>query len=69
MKPKKIRDDAKILADNIALVDDKQLRKWLIQVGHQDRLDYTDNELVILKDCFLSLDDDCSGSIGVDELV
>ena len=36
--------------------------------GKNHLLDFSDDELKKLKECFLSLDDDASGSIGVDEL-
>lgn len=36
--------------------------------GKNHLLDFSDAELKKLKECFLSLDDDGSGSIGVDEL-
>ena len=36
--------------------------------GKNHLLDFTDLELKKLKQCFNSLDDDGSGSIGIDEL-
>ena len=53
---------------NISLLEDKKLRKWLCERGKSNRLDFSDLELRKLKECFLSLDDDGSGSIGIDEL-
>ena len=36
--------------------------------GKDHLLDFSDDELKKLKECFMSLDDDGSGSIGIDEL-
>ena len=44
------------------------LRKWLRSRGKQHRIDFEDEELAQLRTFFNSLDDDGSGSIGVDEL-
>ena len=47
---------------------EKRRRGWMRQHGKANLLDFSDEELKKLKECFLSLDDDGSGSIGVDEL-
>ena len=47
---------------------EKKSRKWLYQRGKGDVLDFTDEEIRKLKECFSALDDDGSGSIGIDEL-
>ena len=43
-------------------------RKWLVQRGKGEVLEFTDEELQQLRDCFNSLDDDGGGSIGIEEL-
>lgn len=43
-------------------------RKWLIKHGKGHVLQFTDDEKRKLKECFNQLDDDGSGSIGIDEL-
>lgn len=43
-------------------------RKWLRKHGKGAYIDFEDDELVKLRECFKSLDDDGSESIGVDEL-
>jgi Ca2+-binding EF-hand superfamily protein len=47
---------------------EKKRRGWMRHRGKSNMLDFSDDELKKLKECFLSLDDDGSGSIGVDEL-
>ena len=44
------------------------LRKWLKTRGKEHCIDFEDEELRKLRNYFNSLDDDGSGSIGVDEL-
>ena len=46
----------------------KDQRKWLCKHGKQHLLDFQDSEIKKLKECFDSLDDDGSGSIGIEEL-
>lgn len=63
-------------ADEDCLIQDKQLifnptsqlNKWLKSRGKQHCINFEDDELVQLRNYFNSLDDDGSGSIGVDEL-
>ena len=43
-------------------------RRWLHNKGKDHLLDFSDDELKKLRECFDSLDDDLSGSIGIDEL-
>jgi Ca2+-binding EF-hand superfamily protein len=50
------------------VLNDKLKRRWLIKKGKQYLLDFSDDELRKLKECFDSLDVDLSGSIGVSEL-
>ena len=47
---------------------DLMVRKWLVKTGKEDRLDFNDEEKKKLRDCFMQLDDDGSGSIGIGEL-
>ena len=44
------------------------VRQWLVRTGKEDYLDFSDVVKRKLLDCFRSLDDDGSGSIGVAEL-
>jgi Ca2+-binding EF-hand superfamily protein len=44
------------------------MRGWLRKHGKDDYIVFKDEELKKLRDYFNSLDDDKSGSIGVDEL-
>jgi Ca2+-binding EF-hand superfamily protein len=50
------------------LLKEKQTRRWLTNKGKNYLLDFSDDELKKLRECFDSLDDDLSGSIGIDEL-
>ena len=43
-------------------------RKWINSRGKGATLDFTDEEIKKMKECFHSLDDDESGSIGIEEL-
>ena len=49
-------------------IREKQMRKWLCSTGKADVLDFSDSEIAKLKECFLCLDQDQGGSIGIDEL-
>ena len=44
------------------------MRKWLRSRGKGHMIDFEDEELRKLRDCFNSLDSDGSASIGVEEL-
>jgi len=44
------------------------IRKWLKSRGKEHCIDFEDEEKKQLRNYFNSLDDDASGSIGVDEL-
>jgi centrin-2 len=44
-------------------------RTWLRRHGKSEYIDFTEEERNVLRRYFMSLDDDGSGSIGVDELV
>lgn len=69
-------DDAEGSADEDCIITDKQLlfnpvsqlNKWLKSRGKQHCINFEDEELIQLRNYFNSLDDDGSGSIGVDEL-
>ena len=50
------------------MINEKKQRKWLCQRGKDHVLEFSDNELRKLKECFLALDDDGSEAIGIDEL-
>lgn len=43
-------------------------RNWLRKHGKNDYIDFQEAELELLRNCYNSLDDDGSGSIGIDEL-
>ena len=43
-------------------------RKWLRSTGKSKYIDFDDEQLIVLKDCFNDLDEDGSQAIGVDEL-
>lgn len=52
----------------MASLNEKGKRKWMCKTGKQDLLDFSDEQIRQLKNCFDSLDDDGGGSIGIDEL-
>ncbi|EGR31209.1 hypothetical protein IMG5_115710, partial [Ichthyophthirius multifiliis] len=43
-------------------------RKWLKSHGKEDYIDFKDDEILLLRNYFRSLDSDGGGSIGVEEL-
>lgn len=47
----------------------KKERGWLNSRGKGHVLEFTDEELFKLKECFMSLDEDGGGSIGIEELL
>lgn len=53
---------------NCNLLTEKKSRKWLSATGKEKYLDFSDEEIIKLKECFGALDDDGGGSIGIDEL-
>lgn len=59
---------AKELTANIRLLIEKGHRGWLTKTGREDVLDFKDDEIKKLKECFNSLDADGGGSIGLEEL-
>lgn len=50
------------------MMKESKQRKWLIKRGKGHVLAFTDDEIRKLKECFSQLDDDGSGSIGIEEL-
>lgn len=52
----------------VGQLTEKKQRKWLYQRGKGHTLAFSDEMLRKLKECFLALDDDGSGAIGIDEL-
>jgi Ca2+-binding EF-hand superfamily protein len=52
----------------ISSINMQRLRKWLLTRGKGHVLDFTEPEVAKLKDCFVELDADQGGSIGIDEL-
>ena len=46
----------------------RKARKWLKATGREAALDFNDEELRKLRECFDALDDDHGGSIGIEEL-
>ena len=53
---------------NQGKVNINQERRWLVKHGKEHLLDFKDDEICRLKRCFNSLDEDGSGSIGLEEL-
>lgn len=53
---------------NLLMIHDIGKRKWLIKHGKAHVLQFSNEEIAKLKECFNQLDDDGSGSIGIDEL-
>ena len=66
MKNKKERKEEYRTIDSALNI--KKERKWLCQHGKGDLLDFTENEIAKLRQCFNELDEDGGGSIGLDEL-
>jgi len=56
------------MTENQDVLRVKDWRSWLKKRGKGHMLDFTDEEIKKLRDCFNSLDDDGSGSIGIEEL-
>ena len=52
----------------IGFLREKKFRKWVCHRGKSDILDFSDEQISKLQECFGALDDDGSGSIGIDEL-
>ena len=61
-------EHAEDLENAMSILNDKRLRKWLIKHGKAHLLDFQDNQIRKLKECFGSLDGDGSGAIGIEEL-
>lgn len=47
---------------------EKQTREWMQATGKGHRLDFDDEEIARLKECFNTLDSDGGGSIGLEEM-
>eukprot|EP00347_Sterkiella_histriomuscorum_P013147 403365832 len=60
--------DIVIKSDQLIFNPESSLRGWLKKHGKSDYIDFDDTELKQLRQYFDSLDDDASGSIGVEEL-
>lgn len=61
-------EDCLITEKQLLFNPTSQLNKWLKSRGKQHCINFEDEELIQLRNYFNSLDDDGSGSIGVDEL-
>ena len=53
---------------NSANLYGSKARKWYCQRGKIKALEFTDEEIRTLKECFAALDEDQGGSIGLEEL-
>lgn len=58
-KSKKEREEE--LKEKKDILMRKDERKWMVQRGKKDLLDFTDDQIKKLKECFDSLDDNSSG--------
>jgi|ERR1740123_1155317 len=61
-------EDVRIKGDDLIFNPESQQRSWLRKHGKDHCIVFKDEELKKLREYFNSLDDDNSGSIGVDEL-
>ena len=61
-------EDPDIKKEELLFNPESKLRNWLKSRGKEHCIDFEDEELRQLRNYFGSLDDDGSGSIGVDEL-
>lgn len=61
-------EDCVIRQKDLIFNPESQLNKWLKSRGKSHCINFEDEELMQLRNYFNSLDDDTSGSIGVDEL-
>ena len=61
-------EDILIKASDLIYQPESNRRKWLLKRGKGHMIDLDDEELKMLRECFDSLDDDGSQSIGVEEL-
>jgi hypothetical protein len=53
---------------NVMNMYDTKARKWFVNRGKAKALDFTNDEIKNLKECFNALDEDKGGSIGLEEL-
>jgi len=65
---KKKEERLEELKENMEILKVTDERKWLAHHGKSHLLDFQDEEIRKLRECFDSLDDDGSGSIGIEEL-
>ena len=65
---KSVKERKEEFKANISQVNQKKERKWIRQRGKAHVLKFTDEEIRKLQECFGALDDDGSGSIGIEEL-
>mmetsp|Transcript_38256 Transcript_38256/g.34129 ORF Transcript_38256/g.34129 Transcript_38256/m.34129 type:complete len:126 (+) Transcript_38256:29-406(+) len=63
------KDRKKKYEENTEKLGESNIRKWMAKHGKKHLINFDDKERSKLKQYFNSLDDDGSGSIGVDELV
>lgn len=54
--------------ENNRQLKEMERRSWMCKTGRGTHLDFQDEELRKLKECFSHLDEDGSGSVGIDEL-
>ena len=54
--------------ENHRQLQEAERRHWMCKTGRDEHLDFLDDELRKLKECFNQLDENGSGSVGIEEL-
>ena len=50
------------------IINEKHRRRWLVTQGKSGFIDFDDDQISRLKECYNALDDDGSGCVGADEI-